>query len=428
MLEWVMGRRTSAKKPLKAGQKKKPSYEESKKIAAKGDSKARAALAAHEDLEPEFLYLFASDKDATVRRAVAENEGSPLQADLLLARDVDQGVREELAYKIGRLVPTLTDDESESLAEMAFAVLEILATDQAPQIRTIIADEIKHLSNVPKKIILRLAKDAAATVAGPILEYSPLLNDDQLLQIIASGLRGGALEALARRKGLSAALSKAVVAAEEDPAIAELLRNRTAKISDKLMNEIAIRAEQTPDLHLPLVDRGSLSQSTLRRIAMFVSANLIDRLISANCLDDSLAHDIRMAVRERIEEGDATTADDDDKEDNGAERADQLHKAGKLDEYAILDGIDEKNIAFLTRGFTLLSKLPEAHVTRMLESESAKGLCALTWKAGFGADIAVSLQRRIGNIPSKSMIHEAEGGGYKLAEEELKWYVDYFDT
>ena len=65
MLEWVMGRRTSAKKPLKAGQKKKPSYEESKKIAAKGDSKARAALAAHEDLEPEFLYLFASDKDAT---------------------------------------------------------------------------------------------------------------------------------------------------------------------------------------------------------------------------------------------------------------------------------------------------------------------------------------------------------------------------
>jgi hypothetical protein len=172
MLEWVLGRRTSAKKPLKAGQKKKPSYEESKKIAAKGDAKARAALAAHADLEPEFLYLFASDKDATVRRAVAENESSPLQADLLLARDVDQGVREELAYKIGRLVPTLTDDESESLAEMAFAVLEILATDQAPQIRTIIADEIKHLSNVPKRIILRLAKDAEATVASPILEYA----------------------------------------------------------------------------------------------------------------------------------------------------------------------------------------------------------------------------------------------------------------
>jgi uncharacterized protein (DUF2336 family) len=428
MLEWVLGRRTSAKKPLKAGQKKKPSYEESKKIAAKGDAKARAALAAHADLEPEFLYLFASDKDATVRRAVAENESSPLQADLLLARDVDQGVREELAYKIGRLVPTLTDDESESLAEMAFAVLEILATDQAPQIRTIIADEIKHLSNVPKRIILRLAKDAEATVAGPILEYSPLLNDDQLLQIIASGLRGGALEALARRKGLSAALSKAVVAAEEDPAIAELLKNRTAKISDKLMNEIAIRAEQAPDLHLPLVDRGSLSQSTLRRIAMFVSANLVDRLISANRLDDSLAHDIRMAVRERIEEGDATSVDDDDEEDDSAERAEQLHSAGELDEYAILDGIDEKDIAFLTRGFTLLSKLSEAHVTRMLESESAKGLCALTWKAGLSADIAVSLQRRIGNIPPKSMIHEAAGGGYKLAEEELKWYVDYFDT
>ena len=156
------------------------------------------------------------------------------------------------------------------------------------------------------------------------------------------------------------------------------MKNRTAKISDKLMNEIAIRAEQAPDLHLPLVDRGSLSQSTLRRIAMFVSANLVDRLISANRLDDSLAHDISMAVRERIEEGDATSVDDDDEEDDSAERAEQLHSAGELDEYAILDGIDEKDIAFLTRGFTLLSKLSEAHVTRMLESESAKGLCALT--------------------------------------------------
>ncbi len=425
MLDWVLGRRTTKKKS-KAGQKKKPSYAESKKIAAKGDTKARAALAAHEDLEPEFLYLFATDKDAAVRRAVAENEGSPLQADLLLAKDVDPGVREELAYKIGRLVPTLTADESESLAEMAFDVLEILAIDQAPQVRSIIADEIKHLHNVPKKIILRLAKDAEATVAGPILEYSPLLNDDQLLQIIASGLRGGALEALARRKGLSADVSEAVVAVDEDPAIAELLRNRTAKISDKLMNEIAIRAEQNLDLHLPLVDRGSLSQSTLRRIAMFVSANLIDRLIAANRLDDSLAHDIRLAVRERIEDGEATT--DDDHEDNGAARADKLHQAGELDEYAILDGIDEKDIAFVKRSLTLLSKLSEAQVTRMLESESAKGLCALTWKAGLGADIAVSLQRRIGNIPPKSMIHEADGGGYQLTEEELKWYVDYFDT
>ena len=43
MLDWVLGK----KKKRKTGGKKKPSYEEAKLVAAKGDAKARAELAAH---------------------------------------------------------------------------------------------------------------------------------------------------------------------------------------------------------------------------------------------------------------------------------------------------------------------------------------------------------------------------------------------
>lgn len=423
MLDWVLGRKKGAKK-RKPGQKKKPSYEEAKHVAAKGDAKARAELASHEDLEPEFLYFFAKDEDPDVRRAVAKNDGSPLQADLILAKDIDDSVREELAFKIGRLVPSLTEIESQQLAEMTFQVLEILAQDQVPQIRAIISDEIKHLTNVPKRLIKRLAEDAEITVAGPILEYSPLLTDEQILQIVTSGLRGGLLEAVARRKNISNRISQAVVDQEEDPAIAELLKNQTAKISDKLMEEIAIHAETRPDLHLPLVDRRSLSKSTLRRIATFVSAALVERMLSSNKLEEGLAHEIRLAVRERIDAGDIETEKPKSAADAAA--ADKLFKAGKLDEYAVLDAIDEANIEFLQRSYELLTGLPADHVERMLKSESAKGLCALAWKAGHGADIAVSLQRRIGKIPAKSMIHEKTNGGYQMDEGELEWYVDYF--
>lgn len=420
MLKWVLGNRKGKKKPKKG--KKKPPYDEAKRIAAKGNAKARAELAGHEDLEPEFLYFFAQDEDATVRRAVAENDGSPLQADLILARDVDPRVREELAYKIGRLIPQLTEEESEKLAEMTFEVLEILAQDQLPQIRSIIADEIKHLDNIPKRIIKRLAKDIEVAVAGPILEYSPMLNDEQLLQIVTSGLRGGALEAVARRDKLAAEVAEAVVAQDEDGSIAALLSNKTAEITEKLMNEIAIKAETRPRLHLPLVDRGSLSQMTLRRVATFVSNALVERLIKVNALDRSLAKEIRLAVRERIEAGEATSAPEPD----GADHANALFKNGSLDEFAILDAIDDNDIVFLQRAFSLLSDLPEKQVYKMLESESAKGICALVWKAGLGADIAVSVQRRVAKIPAKSMITEGPNGGFRMNEEELTWYVDYF--
>jgi len=425
MLDWVLGRKKGAKK-RKPGQKKKPSYEEAKRVAAKGDAKARAELASHEDLDPEFLYFFATDEDADVRRAVAKNDGSPLQADLILAKDIDDSVREELAFKIGRLVPTLTEHESQQLADMTFQVLEILAQDQMPLIRSIIADEIKHLDHVPKRLIKRLAEDAEITVAGPILEYSPLLTDEQILQIVTSGLRGGLLEAVARRKNISNRISQAVVDQDEDPAIAELLKNQTAEISDKLMEEIAMHAETRPDLHLPLVDRRSLSKATLRRIATFVSAALVERMISSNSLEEDLAHEIRLAVRERIDAGD--TEEEKPKAGNSAKDAEKLFKSGKLDEYAVLDAIDDGSTEFLQRSYELLTELPAEHVQKMLHSGSAKGLCALAWKAGHGADIATSLQRRIGKIPAKSMIHEASGGSFQMTEEELEWYVDYFKT
>ena len=131
---------------------KKPPYEKAKRIAEKGTVEERSELASHEDLEPEILYYFTDDEAPEVRREVANNPGSPLQADLILAHDKNDEVRMELARKISQLVPQLSREDSKRLTDMALEVLEILANDQLPMVRAIIADELKHSKNVPKKI------------------------------------------------------------------------------------------------------------------------------------------------------------------------------------------------------------------------------------------------------------------------------------
>ena len=190
MLNWVLGNKrkgktASPKKKKATG--KKPSYEKSREIASKGSITERQNLAQHEDLEPEILYYFASDSGAEVRREVAENPGTPLQGDLVLARDVDEEVRCELATKIGRLVPQLSPDESERLTDMAVEVLEVLARDELPRVRAIIAEELKHADNVPKSVIERLASDLEEIVSVPVLEYSPLLNASDLVNLVPGG-------------------------------------------------------------------------------------------------------------------------------------------------------------------------------------------------------------------------------------------------
>ena len=297
MLSWVLGKKRTA------GKRRAPAYDKAKHIAEKGNVKERIKLASYDDLDPEFLYYFAKDEAAEVRRAVAKNDGTPLQADVVLAEDTDTQVRIELAHKIGRIIPTLTDEENERLTEMAMQVLEILARDTETQVRAVISDEIKLLTNVPKRLVKQLARDAEDVVAMPILEYSSLLTDKELTQIIASGVQGGALFAIACRDGLSAEVAEAISATEDKSAIKALLENLTAVINEKAMIAIGTHAPDIPDWHRPLVDRDSLSEKTIRRIATFVSAALFERLIDKHGVGPDVESELRLSVRQRIESG-----------------------------------------------------------------------------------------------------------------------------
>ena len=94
---------------------------------------------------------------------------------------------------------------------MAFLVLETLANDELPELRAITLQEVKSLDSVPQSHIKKLVEDAEVIVSAPILEYSPLLSEVEMVQIIASGIQGDALSAVARRLSISEEISAATV-------------------------------------------------------------------------------------------------------------------------------------------------------------------------------------------------------------------------
>jgi len=70
---------------------------------------------------------------------------------------------------------------------------------------------VKSLDSVPQSHIKKLVEDAEVIVSAPILEYSPLLSEVEMVQIIASGIQGDALSAVARRISISEEISAATV-------------------------------------------------------------------------------------------------------------------------------------------------------------------------------------------------------------------------
>ena len=159
------------------------SYEAARELVRDGDPEVRRVLAVRDDLKPEILYFLAEDTDAAVRQAVANNMPAPRKADVLLAKDDDANVRGDLAGKIARLAPGLSPEEQDQARNATYETLETLARDQITKVRGILPEALKDIADAPPDVIKTLAMDTEIEVSGPVLEFSPTLSDDDLLEI-----------------------------------------------------------------------------------------------------------------------------------------------------------------------------------------------------------------------------------------------------
>ncbi len=389
-------------------------YDAAKRIAAEGDLTAREKIANERGLQPEILYFLAEDESPAVRRAVARNEATPRQADALLAQDRDDEVRIILAQKIARLAPELNSDQQSLVQKLTLDVLQQLARDQLPRVRQIIAEEVRDLKNVPKDLIKRLARDVELMVSAPVLEFSPLLNDDDLLEIIRSRPVQGALAAISRRAGISGDVSHAIVSVDDERAVAELLGNSSAQIREETLDRIVDAAPTHEIWHKPLIERDDLSTHAITRIAKFVSASLLAILESKHDISPEKTREVARAIDRRL-------SDDGEKEDGKpALRVADLHKAGKLDEAAISDAIVRGDRDFLIEALAIKSDIPVERVRQVMAARTAKRIVAICWKAGIGMRTAQQIEIRIARIPPGQVINAKDGVDYPFSAAEMR--------
>lgn len=394
-------------------------YDQSKRLARDADPEVRRSLARRTDVQPEVLYYLAEDQVADVRREIAGNAASPRQADLLLAIDKNPSVRHALACKIATIAPSLSREQRDQVRRLTEDVIETLARDQAVRVRQVVAEALKDLTDVSPEVIGRLARDAELVVAGPILEHSPVLLDSDLIDIIAGGPIRGALAAIARRANLAMEVTDAVVGAAvnapaEAPAITALLANGSAQIREETLDRILDRAPEFDDWHAPLVHRRALPQRALRRLAGFVAHSLLDILQQRDDLDPGTAREVAAVVERRLAEEDDTPGP--------AVSA----EAAPVGEEAISAAIARGDRRAVTDALARDSDLPRDQVERMLQSQSAKGITALAWKAGLPARLAVQLQLRLAGISPHATLKPREGVLYPLSEEEMTWQIEFF--
>src|SRR5260370_7154188 len=100
--------------------------------------------------------------------------------------------------------------------------------DHEPLARSVLAESLKRVTAVPHDIVLSLARDEAQ-VARPILRTSPLLDDDDLVEIAREGTRAHRL-AIAERDASSAKVAQALCESPDPHAIPTFPANHSSPL------------------------------------------------------------------------------------------------------------------------------------------------------------------------------------------------------
>ncbi len=304
--------------------------------------------------------------EADVRRLVANPSGDVRAETAAKVAD---------AFELGAL--------STSERDLAEQIFRVMVQDAEVKVREALSSHLKSSATLPHDIALQMAKDVEQ-VSLPILEFSKVLSDADLIDIVRSS---GAEKqtAVAKRAAVSGEVANALIDhGKTSGVVATLAANRGAKLGDTEVAKILDKHGSDVLVTNSLVMRPNLPLALSERIVTIVSQSLRDNLVERHDLSDEMAADLVLSARERatimLLPAGAKSAD-------VIEFARQLHSAGRLSPTLVLRALCTGDIAFFEATMSVLSGVPIINARLLIHDQGVLGLQSIYQYANLPLDL-----------------------------------------
>lgn len=197
-----------------------------------------------------------------------------------LAQQSDSGARRTL---LRELTDSFFGSTERTPVEQGLygAVLSDLSRAMETEVRAELARRFASIPDAPHQLMRQLAHDHAS-VATPVLTYSPVLTDADLIDVIRSGNDQAHMRAVSQRNSVNEAVADAIVEHGDDDTLHALLSNEGARLS-RAANETAVdRAKANPALHDVTVNRTGLPIDLLNEMYFVVEERLRNKILEEN--------------------------------------------------------------------------------------------------------------------------------------------------
>lgn len=305
--------------------------------------------------------------------------------DLAQAASSDQ--RRELLREVTDLFFETSGARSTRESALFDEVLQLVAAEMQEGVLAELAETFADAKDAPLGLLRDLANHAYA-IAAPVLQRSPLLDDQALLDVVNYQSQDH-IKAVAGREIVSEAVSAAIVRFGDDHALDTLVRNEGASISRNSMETVVERARANAMLHAGVVRRKDIPIDLLNEMYFVVEAGLRDQILHRNASVDPATLDAALSrTRERMRKS-AT--------DMNAETRNAIHfitqkkNSGELNARLLVSLYREAKMTHFLCGLAELTDIDRETATDLIERKDMDGLAMICRAANIERPLFVTL-------------------------------------
>lgn len=334
-------------------------------------------------------------------------------------RTAPAGERAEATRALARawIFSDLSDDDRAA----AEGALLMLLDDPSPLVRQAMAEVFARSAVAPAAIVQALSVDQPC-VARPILEFSPLLIDADLVDIVASG-HSELQCAVARRAALPASVCAAIAEVGSPESALELIENPYADLApfswDRIVERhghlAAIRESMLALDDLPAATRLALVAKLSETLTRFVvGRNWLSRDRAERIAGEALARStVNIAARSRGDEMRGLVG--------------HLRGAGQLTVGLILRALLSGNLDLFDEALVQLSGLPRGRVAAIVDDGKGTSLDALLIRAGLPESTFAAFRAALAARSEIGFIHDV-GGAVRLRRRMVERVLTMCET
>jgi uncharacterized protein (DUF2336 family) len=289
-------------------------------------------------------------------------------------RTAPAGERAEATRSLARawLISNLSDDDRAA----AEGALLMLLDDPSPLVRQAMAEVFARSAEAPPAIVQALSLDQPS-VALPVLEYSPLLIDADLVDLVAAG-NCDVQCAVARRHNLPSSVCAAIAEVGSPAAALELIESPQAFLAPFSWHRIVERHGHLAAIRESMLALDDLPAATRLALVAKLSDTLAQFVVARQWLSADRAERIVIEARDRSAVNVATRSRGEDMQG----LVGHLRATGQLTAGLILRALLSGNLELFDQALVELSGLPQSRVAALLYDRGGASVTALLARAG----------------------------------------------